>query len=523
MAIDGFFIKNLINETSDSIINYRLEKVFLIKEDIISFSFYYRKDRNFLNIKLKPPFQSFYLSKNNNVNTEISCNFITNLKRNLEGYILKSITQHNSDRVVIFEFNGVDLLQGLQTKYLTLELMGRYNNLILTDSDNVIIDAFIKNMSTTSRSILPKLKYSYFPTDKLILSTLKNIDILDKDYLYKNYIGISPLLSNYLFENNIDIFNESIKATKQKNNNKFYWFDLFDINEDKEYYNSLSEMLEENINIGEVNNQKYSLFIDKEISSLKQKLGVLNKSLNESLDNLVLVDYGNYIYSSGINLNETHSDIKTYDGKIIKLDSSKNLLENAKHMFNLYGKAKRSIEHLELQISESINFLNTLTEYQYELDNNLVDYIYLDDVLKPFGFKVKQKKKKKQVTKNYLELSYLNNTYYIGRNSKENDFVTHTIGKHNDTWFHIKDLPGSHVVMKGEVSDDSLSFGAMLAQYYSKGKNDDFVNVNYTLIKNLKKIPKLPGSQVILTSYKTINIKQNIKLINDVLIANNLN
>src|SRR5690554_644918 len=162
MAIDGFLIKNLINEVKDEIIDNRLECLFQPLDDVFYASFYYRGKRRYLNFKLKPPYACFFLSEEIINSNNIQSNFLQTLKRQLEGYILKDIKQHLNDRVVIFEFEGVDLIEGLVKKQLILELMGRYNNLILL-KDNIIIDAFIKNVSTTSRSIANKINYEFFP------------------------------------------------------------------------------------------------------------------------------------------------------------------------------------------------------------------------------------------------------------------------------------------------------------------------------------------------------------------------
>src|SRR5690554_2016429 len=177
MAIDGFLIKNLINEVKDEIIDNRLECLFQPLDDVFYASFYYRGKRRYLNFKLKPPYASFFLSEEIINSNNIQSNFLQTLKRQLEGYILKDIKQHLNDRVVIFEFEGVDLIEGLVKKQLILELMGRYNNLILL-KDNIIIDAFIKNVSTTSRSIANKINYEFFPTNKktFTLDAYKNMD-----------------------------------------------------------------------------------------------------------------------------------------------------------------------------------------------------------------------------------------------------------------------------------------------------------------------------------------------------------
>ena len=74
-----------------------------------------------------------------------------------------------------------------------------------------------------------------------------------------------------------------------------------------------------------------------------------------------------------------------------------------------------------------------------------------------------------------------------------------------DTWFHVKDMPGSHVVVKGDQLDEyTIRLASNIAAYYSKGKNSSSVPVNYTLMKTLKKPHGAKPGQVILDNYKTI-------------------
>lgn len=518
MAIDGFFIKKLTEEIKTGVKNNRLEKILQISSDIFSFSFYYQGKRKYLNFKLKPPMPSFFITNELISNETLNSNFLNSLRRNLEGSILTNINQHLNDRVVIFEFSGVDIIKGRTNKRLIVELMGRYNNMIILE-DGIIIDAFLKNVSTTNRSIVNKVPYEFFPSDKLNFS-LDAYSLVDSpNYLSKHYLGISPLLSNYLFNNPIDIFNVQINPTINLDNNKFYWFDLFENGNNKIHLNSLSELLSKKIESKDISKEKYQNFIEKSLQIYETKLIQLKERLSNYQSDLKLSEFGNYIYSSGFNLSEKHSEITTYDNKTIKLDINKTLNENAQHFYKKYEKAKRAINHLKEQIIENENYYNLFEDFKYELINTTHDFKDLEIALKPFGFKTKNKPNNKTNSKqNYLKIEYLENIFYIGRNSKENAIITHDLSNRNDYWFHIKDAPGSHVLMKGELSDEALKFGAMLAAKYSKEKDNPVVSINYTQVKYLKKIPKMPLSQVILTKYQTINIKIDNELINSVLI-----
>jgi predicted ribosome quality control (RQC) complex YloA/Tae2 family protein len=76
----------------------------------------------------------------------------------------------------------------------------------------------------------------------------------------------------------------------------------------------------------------------------------------------------------------------------------------------------------------------------------------------------------------------------VGKNNKQNDYLTHQLASSTDTWLHTKEIPGSHVVIRSkQVSEQTLLEAAMLAAYFSKGRESSQVPVDYTLIKYVKK------------------------------------
>ena len=112
-------------------------------------------------------------------------------------------------------------------------------------------------------------------------------------------------------------------------------------------------------------------------------------------------------------------------------------------------------------------------------------------------------------TKDNIEIS-------VGKNNLQNDYLTFKHAHRYDTWFHVKDMPGSHVVVKGDQLDEyTIRLASNIAACYSKGKNSSSVPVNYTLIKTLKKPHGAKPGQVILDSYKTIYIDPDISCLNE--------
>lgn len=509
MAIDGFFLKNLKNEINLEIQDYRLDQINFVTSDILSFSFYLRGIRKFLNFKLNAPYASLFIA-DLEIDKTINSSFLQTIKKQLLGSTLKTIEQLNDDRVLILEFQKNDFLDGFVTYQLILEIMGRYNNLILL-KDNIIIDAFNKNVSHTSRSIVPGILYNHFPTTKIPFTLDAYKDLKDSQTLSTLYIGISPLLSKYLYKNNINLNNLNVNPTLNLINNQFYWFNLFE-EENVETFSTLSKLINHLITNAFKPNNKYLDFVNKRLSNLEKRLFKLNEQLSQSKNDLSLVDIGNSIYSSGHNLNSYLNEIVTFDFKIIKLDITKTLNENAQLYFKKYKKAKNALSHLEKQILETTTLINLFKQFTYDITNHKLDHQEITTMLAPFGFgKVKKTPKINKAFKP-LKLFYNDNIYYIGLNNLQNEEITTKIAKSSDYWFHVKDLPGSHVVLKGEFNETTLKLGAMLALKHSFGFNNSGL-VNYTQVKNLKRIKGLPGYQVNLVNYQTVNTKVDEKLL----------
>ena len=107
-----------------------------------------------------------------------------------------------------------------------------------------------------------------------------------------------------------------------------------------------------------------------------------------------------------------------------------------------------------------------------------------------------------------LRIEYEGSVIYVGKNNIQNDYITHTVAKKDDLWFHVKGYHGSHVVVSGDskYSENVIRYAANLAAKYSDSKDSSSVQVDYTEIKFLKKVPGYKGSFVTYKRYKTIYI-----------------
>ena len=103
----------------------------------------------------------------------------------------------------------------------------------------------------------------------------------------------------------------------------------------------------------------------------------------------------------------------------------------------------------------------------------------------------------------------------VGKNNIQNNYLTHTLAQKTDYFFHVKNAPGSHTILRcEELTPELIKLAGMIAAFYSKNRNSENVPVDYTLIKNVKKVPKTKGSFVTYTNYKTVYVTPDADFIN---------
>lgn len=192
--------------------------------------------------------------------------------------------------------------------------------------------------------------------------------------------------------------------------------------------------------------------------------------------------------------------------------------ENAQRYFKRYAKAKNGAEKALEQAQhtqEELDYLDTIKD-------SLGSALTLDDIidirleLEAAGYvKAKltkqNKKTKKEPTHKPLMVEQDGFQILVGKNNVQNDYLTLKIARNNDLWFHAKDMPGSHVIIKNhqeqrEIPKEILDLAAHLAAYFSKGKHSALVPVDYTLKKHVHKPNGAKPGRVIYENQKTIYI-----------------
>ena len=201
----------------------------------------------------------------------------------------------------------------------------------------------------------------------------------------------------------------------------------------------------------------------------------------------------------------------------IPLDETLTPMENAKKYFEKYNKLKRTFEALSVYIQETKEALDYMESVRLSLDLALTedDLNAIKEELIQSGYLRRHiekggKKKPQKVKLSNTPLHYLSSDgyhLYVGKNNLQNDELTFHFAANSDWWFHAKGIPGSHVILKAqgtetEIPDRAYEEAAALAAYYSKGRDNDKVEIDYVEKKQVKKPSGgKPGFVVYYTNY----------------------
>ncbi|CDI49739.1 Rqc2 family fibronectin-binding protein [Clostridium tetani] len=563
MALDGLFLYATLEELKNSILNSKIYKINQPEKDEIVFAL--KKDKNSykLLISASTVYPRIHFTDINKKNPMTPPMFCMILRKYLSNSKITSIYQLQLDRVVFIDFQGKDELGFEKTYTLIIEIMGRHSNISLVEKSNSIILDSIKHITpeiNSVRTLLPGLKfvlppksnklnpldYTYDDLEKFILEN--NIK-LNNTFISKAFMGVSNQLSKEIINSlnselsleNLKDIHKGIKLFFNKvTQNNFSFFitlendifqDFFPIDlsslegKDKLHFSSPSKTLEyyysEKDKRDRLNNKSYSLLklVNNNLDRCHKKMEILNDNLKkcEKADKYRI--YGELLTANIYNIKQGDEsiDVVNYyseDSQIIniKLDPTKTPSNNIQNYFKRYSKLKKSKEYSLEQIKitkDEIIYLNSV------LINikNTEDYAGFEEIKKELMdaryLKFKKNIRKKEIKSKPMHFISSEGIHiYVGKNNIENDYLTLKFADKRDLWFHTKNIPGSHVILKtlGEFTEKSIEEAANLAAFYSKGRDSSKVPVDYTEVRNVHKPNGAKPGMVIYETNKTVFI-----------------
>ncbi len=570
MAFDGAFLRLIKNEIESKALSCRVDKVFMPSRNVIVLMLRSKTFSGKLLISADPSGSRIQFTKTEMENPAVPPMLCMLLRKKLVGAKLVSLRQDGLERIIYLDFDATNEMGDSVKLSLICELMGRRSNIILCDENKRVIDAIRKtDLSDQVRVIMHGVKYSLPPKsngvdittltpDEYIFHVKRQSKRELSSALLNAFDGLSPLICRevaYYVSPTSDCFADELSPTMEKRlieklteirglitqsncvptvisdkdgNPKEFTFTP--IHQYGPSYNNigfetLSDVLD---NFYKEKDQKSAIQAQSQellkvltnISSrVARKAELRKKDLKKTENREELRKYGELIKANIgiIKPGVPHCEVVDYysencDTIKIKLDPALSPAQNAAKYFKDYRKyctaagmlleliaeSERELKYLD-SVFDELSRAKTTRELN-EIKNELIDQGYVKTRTNTKVPKLKALPYLKFVTAEGY-------TILAGRNNKQNDVLTLKDSKPYDMWFHTKDIPGSHVIVKsmGETIPDSvLNTAAIIAATLSKaGSGNVAIPVDYCYVKKVKKPSGSPLGMVIYDNYNT--------------------
>ena len=566
MAFDACMMRAVLAEISREFPDAKIEKVLQPQNDEVDLVIHSGRSSRRLVFNVGPNAPRLQLSdvaKENPLKAPMFCMF---LRKHLVGARIVGVEQPGFDRIAHFRLACYDEMGFPTEKKLVCEIMGKYANLIVLDKDDKIITALkmIDFAASTVRQVLPGMKYT-FPEQQSKLSPLvidKGLfmqrlaefpsERTAEKFITSTYSGIATQIARelvYRTASNLDVpvraidperFFSVVSAWQQLLIDGSYTptvaVDQTGKPVDYSYMNitylgsgvtikhfdTLRELFDlyfaEKDRIERIRQRAHDLFtlLNNAVARTERKLAIQREALLESENGEIYKHKADLITANIYRIQRgmtSFSCVDYYDPDCpeieIELDTRLSPSQNAQRLYKLYNKSKTARAVLTEQIAKwesELVYLDTVRAFldKAECEDDLAE---LREELYRSGYssKMKDYRPQKKIKLKPIELSTSGGyTVLVGRNNIQNDHLTFKLAAKEDIWFHVKDVPGSHVIMVTngeEPGEQDYTEAAEIAAYYSKASGAP-VAVDYTKVKNVKKPSgSKPGFVIYKTNY----------------------
>lgn len=551
MAYDGLFTIAMTKELQQ-LVTGRIAKVHQPNAQEVIFTIRANGANKKLLFSIHPTYARVHMTEQTIENPPEPPMFCSLLRKHVEGGFIETIEQLDADRILKLTISSKNEIGDPITRYIYAEIMGRHSNLIMVDAASEKIVDSLKHLPpamNSYRTVLPGSIYIAPPKqDKWNPVTVTDeqlaeffTEIRDAKEIMQQFIGFSPLHANELLfraqEQKVptvsifhDFVNEFVvggtKPTYLEQGRKviFSPIDLHSFEEPKTYYHTLSELLDRvffaRAERDRVKQQAGDLenWLQAEINKLKLKLKKLDQDLKraQNLDQYQL--FGELLMANLYQFEKGAKSVtvenyysETGDKITIPLSERKTPIENAQSYYAKYNKFKHALVKVEEQIqiaAADIEYFELLAQQVQQASPADIEEIR-EELAEQGYMRLKKSKRRKKPVKPTPE-KYVSSTgvpISVGKNNKQNDYLTFKIARKWETWLHTKDIPGSHVVIHSDDPDEqTILEAATLAAYFSKARESSSVPVDYTEVKQVKKPSGAKPGFVIYFEQKTVFI-----------------
>ena len=536
MPFDGIVTKAVTEELQTELTNGKLTKIHQPTDTELILTIRNNRVNHVLLMSIHPTYARMHLTEDTYQNPKEPPMFCMVLRKHLSGAILEEVEQIGMERIVLFKFRARNEIGDISYKTLIMEIMGRHSNLILINPENNKIIDSIKHVSMSQnryRTILPGAEYKLPPQQEKLNPLKINDELFIKrlDFntgkMYQQIVnfltGVSPFMAKELVHRaglgSMDVYRDVFLKFQYKLKNKEYYPAIYLTPKEEfhvlkmtalegkhETFSSTSEMLDQFYS-GKAERDRVQQQARDLSRFIKNEMNKNNRKLKKHHQMLKKAEKANDYQKRGELLTAHMHMASTGDKEItvidyydpdqnemtIPLDPNKTPNENAQQYFKRYRKlstSKRIIEKEIVRTEDEIDYFERLLQ-QIE-DASMEDVEEIREELREEGYlrkRRKQKRKNKQTKPTPEKYRSSDGTdILVGKNNRQNEYVTMRIAHRDDVWLHTKDIPGSHVVIREEnPSEETLLEAAQLAAYFSKAKESSSVPVDYTKIRHVRK------------------------------------
>ena len=545
MSFDGFFLHHLTKELQEELLYGRIQKVNQPFERELVLTIRNNRKNYKLLLSAHPVFGRVQITTADFQNPQTPNTFTMIVRKYLQGAVIESITQIENDRILEIAFSNKNEIGDNIKVTLVVEIMGKHSNIILIDKAESKIIESIKHIGFSQnsyRTILPGSTYLTPPkteaknpftvSDEKLFELLQTEDLAPRN-LQKLFQGLgrdtAENLATQLSKDKLKQFRAFFARPCQPNmTDKSFAAVLLD-KSDKQF-DSLSELLDvfyqDKAERDRVNQQSSDLIhrVQTELDKNIKKLGKQEKELLATENAEEFRQKGELLttYLTLVPNNQDQVELDNYytnEKIVIALDKSLTPSQNAQRYFKKYQKLKEAVKHLTGLIQETKDTITYLESVETALNHaSISDIEDIREELVETGFikrRTRDKRHKRKKPEQYLA-SDGKTIIMVGRNNLQNDELTFKMAKKGELWFHAKDIPGSHVLIKDNLnpSDEVKTDAAELAAYYSKARLSNLVQVDMIEAKKLNKPTGGKPGFVTYTGQKTLRVTPTEEKIN---------
>ena len=538
MSFDGFFLHHMVEELRRELVNGRIQKINQPFEQELVLQIRSNRQSHRLLLSAHPVFGRIQLTQTTFENPAQPSTFIMVLRKYLQGALIESIEQVENDRIVEISVSNKNEIGDHIQATLIIEIMGKHSNILLVDKSSHKILEVIKHVGFSQnsyRTLLPGSTYIAPPsTESLNPFTIKDEKLFEilqtQETTTKNLQSLfqglgrdtANELENILVSDKLSTFRNFFNQETKPCLTETSFSPVPFANQVGEHFASLSDLLDtyykDKAERDRVKQQASELIrrVENELQKNRHKLKKQDKELLATDNAEEFRQKGEllttFLHQVPNDQNQVILDnYYTNQPITIALDKALSPNQNAQRYFKRYQKLKESVKYLTDLIQETKATILYLESVETVLNQaGLEEIAEIREELIQTGFirrRQREKIQKRKKPEQYLA-SDGKTIIYVGRNNLQNEELTFKMARKEELWFHAKDIPGSHVVISGNLdpSDEVKTDAAELAAYFSQARLSNLVQVDMIEVKKLNKPTGGKPGFVTYTGQKTLRV-----------------